>query len=148
MRPPPNVAQAIAETKARYCRFADSDMWDALDKVVLPDFTFEVLDNGVAPSGIFPSFTSRETWVAYFRELFTTKQAMHLVGVPELEQVSPDEVRAVFPIQYVIADQGNSPDPESRITGGGHFHEVYRRVEDGWLLAGTKIAHTYCVLGQ
>lgn len=148
MRPSADVAQAIVETKGRYCRFIDSRLWDVMDRNTLADFTFEFVDNGVCPSGTFPSFTSRDTWVAYFGEIFKTKQSMHLVGAPELEQISSEEVKAIFPVQFVIADKGTNPSPESRMTGGGHYHDVFKRVNGEWLLAAVKIDLTYFVLGQ
>ncbi|KAF3764852.1 hypothetical protein M406DRAFT_234253, partial [Cryphonectria parasitica EP155] len=138
------IAQAIIEKKAQYCRFADSQKWDLFDKVVLPDFRFEFIDNGVVPKeAVFPLFQSREACVAHFSKLLAVKQAHHLVGSPELEQVSSDEVKAVFPIHYYIADKGPIPKPESRITGGAHYHEVFKRVGDEWFLADLKVVHTF-----
>lgn len=46
-------------------------------------------------------------------------------------------MKAVFPVQYRIAFKGPTTKPESRMTGGGHYHEVYERVGDEWFLAAS-----------
>jgi hypothetical protein len=137
--PSPATAERIRYKKSQYTRFADSKQWARFDTIFVPDatMTFVGADGNVVstPDGATPySWRSRESWVAFFEKAFADLQVIHLVGPGELDQVGPDEVRAVFTVMYhsgPIGDtgQGNGQPHE---TGGGHYHETWVRRGDDW----------------
>lgn len=143
MTPSPEAAQAIAHTKAKYCRLLDTQQWHLFDEIVLPDFKFRMVEDGtvVNRDGVDIDFQAREPWIAHFSELFKGKQSHHLVGPAELDEVSAGQVNAKFAVQYYVTEKEISP--KWRMTGGGHYHEVYKRVDGAWFLAQCRIEETY-----
>lgn len=143
MTPSFEVAQAIAHAKAKYCRLVDTQQWHLLSEVVLPDFDFKIVEDGtvVNRGGVDIDFQGREPWIAHFSEVFKGKQSHHMVGPAELDEVSADQVNAKFAVQYYVAEKG--ADPRMRMAGGGHYHEVFKRVDGAWFLAQCRIEETY-----
>lgn len=129
MAPPSfEVAQAMATVKAKYCRFADTQQWESFDQILLPDFEFKMKHGNVVHD-----FSSRHDWVTHFTELFRPLQTQHLVGPAELDQGSPDEVKAVVPVQYLVASKDQRS--KLRMLGAGYLHDTNRRVDSAWFLA-------------
>ncbi|KAK1534284.1 uncharacterized protein CCOS01_03036 [Colletotrichum costaricense] len=131
----PEVAEIIRRKKAQYCRFADTCDWDRFDTIMLPTLTFEAFDldgSILILNGVPYRWTSREAWVAHFSEAFKVMQTMHLTDAGDLEQVSEDEVKAVFGVIYHAGTRGSESGLHS--TGAGHYHETWRRVEGDWFM--------------
>lgn len=133
----PEVALAIHQTKAKYCRFADTKQWGAFEQITTADIAFKMVQGGA----VLVSFSDRASWASHFSEMLKGKQCHHLIGGAEYEEVGPDEVKAIFAVQFYIADDGTTP--KSRTTGGAHYHEVYKRVNGTWLLAECTAESTY-----
>lgn len=143
MAPSVEVTQAIAQSKAKYCRLVDTKRLDLLDQVTVPDFSFKMVQGGtvVNENGVDFSFTDRASFAKFFSEYFQDKQSHHIVGAGEYEEVGPDEVKAVFATQVYIASA--EPTPKFRMTSGAHYHDVYKRVDGSWLLADSTVEATY-----
>lgn len=146
MAPSVEVAQAIAQTKAKYCRLLDTKKWDMLDQVLVPGFSFKMVQGGavVNQNGVDLSFPERAAFIKHFSEFFRDKQSHHMVGPAEYEEVGPDEVKATFAIQYYVADA--EPTPKFRLVGAGHYHDIYKRENGSWLLADSTVDATYTTL--
>lgn len=136
----PEVALAVHQTKAKYCRLVDTKQWAALDQVTVPDLAFKMMQNGAVSA----SFSDRASWTSHFSEFFKGKQCHHLIGGAEYEEIGPDEVKAIFAIQFYVADEGMTP--KFRQTGGAHYHDVYKRVNGTWLLAESTVEPTYATI--
>lgn len=137
--------QAIASKKALYTRAIDTGKWSLLDTIVPRDFSFKMLDSKdtvMRLEGIEVNFTNREDWKAYFRELLKAKQSTHLVGHPEIEQSSLNEIKTIFGAQFLISDRGACP--TERLTAAGHYHDTWKKVGDNWLL--TDVALKICYM--
>jgi hypothetical protein len=133
--PPPDVAERIRYKKSQYTRFADSKQWHRFDTIFVPDATFCFVDQDgkvvSTPDGTTSySWQSLESWAAFFDNAFTNLQVIHHIGPGELEQVGPDEVKAVFTVLYHAGPKGYGNDPHE--TGGGHYHETWVRKGDDW----------------
>lgn len=125
------ITQSIASKKALYTRAIDSVKWSLLDEIVPLDFSFKMLDlngNVMNLEETQIEFTTRESWKAHFRELLKEKQTTHLVGPPEVEQISPNEVKTIFGAQFLISDRGSCP--KQRLTAAGHYHDTWKKVGD------------------
>jgi hypothetical protein len=137
--PSPAIAERIRYKKSQYTRFADSKKWTRFDTIFVPDATMTFVGAGgnvvSTPDGATPySWHSRESWVAFFEKAFANLQVIHLVGPGELDQVGPDEVKAVFTVLYhsgPIDDKGEGT-AQPHETGGGHYHETWVRRGDDW----------------
>lgn len=96
--------------------------------------------------GVKASWTSRAEWLAYFSAICENQQSQHLIGPGLLEQTGPDEIKAVFPMQYKVADKGNGPN--FRVSGGAYYEETWRREEDGWRLAASTLDQVYMTVDK
>lgn len=133
--PPPDVAERIRYKKSQYTRFADSKQWHRFDTIFVPDATFCFVDHDgnvvSTPDGaISYSWQSLESWAAFFDKALTNQQVIHHIGPGELEQVGPEEVKAVFSVLYHAGPKGYGKEPHE--TGGGHYYETWVRKGDDW----------------
>lgn len=144
MSPSMETTHIIASKKAQYTRLVDTNQWGLLDAILLPDFSFKMLDHEGAImnfGGAEVNFSSREDWKAYFGELLHTKQKTHLVGYPELEQIGPDEIVARFTLQAFVAELGARP--KGRTTLAGHYRDTWKMVDGDWWLAEVVLELSY-----
>lgn len=148
MRPSPELAQLVCEKKALYCRSIDTKKWHLLDQVMLPDVKWKTVNADGSPQkeGMETSFSSKDAFVAYFDDVFQPLQTIHVLGPAEMAQLSPDEIKCIFAVQWSSGPKGESP--RGHVYGGGHYHEVWRRVGDDWLMAECVLESTYSVLSQ
>lgn len=148
MRPTFELAQMINEKKALYCRYIDTQKWHLFDQIMLPNVTWKTVNADGSPrkEGMDASFKNRDAFVAYFSECFKPLQSIHVLGPAEMEQVSSDEVRSIFAAQWSSGPKGDSA--RGHICGGGHYHEVWKRVGDDWFMAECVFESTYLVTGQ
>lgn len=144
MSPSMETTQIIASKKAQYTRLVDTNQWSLLDTILLPEFSFKMLDHEgaiMSLGGAEIKFASREEWKTHFGKLFETKQKTHLVGFPELEQIGPDEIVAWCTLQASVADIGARP--KGRTTLGGHYRDTWKRVDGEWWLAEVVLELSY-----
>ncbi|KAK9421562.1 putative Bile acid 7-alpha [Seiridium unicorne] len=133
----PEVAAVITRKKLWYCRYADTRQWHLFDKVALPECTFEYQSNGeiLVNAGFTYAWSSTEQFTSFFSKAFENLQTLHTVGPGEFEQVSEDQVKAVFTVVYYSAlKKGAESSHGVQGTGGGHYFETYRRKGDDWFL--------------
>ncbi|KAL4731006.1 putative cyclase fgr4 [Fusarium chlamydosporum] len=98
----------IQQKKAQYCRFADSHQWEKFDTIMLPNatYSFHEPDGSLIMKGDIPfSWSSRDDWVAFFSSENKELQAIHNVGPAEMEQISPDKVKAVWSVMYHVGNK-------------------------------------------
>lgn len=142
----PEVAEIIRRKKTQYCRFADLNQFHLFDKIALPSATFKFAGRDsevINENGIVYSWEDRETFCAAFTKAFENVQVIHSVGPGELEQTGPDEVKAVFTVIYHAGPKGT--DPKNHGTGGGHYHETWKRQGDDWFLADLWFQRLYWI---
>lgn len=146
MAPSVEARLEIAQIKAKYCRIVDQKKWDLFEQIAVPGFSFKMVQDGavVNQNGMDMSFTDRASFVQHFSEHFRNLQCHHLVGPAEYEEIGPDEVKAVFAIQYYVAEKGLTP--KMRVAGGAHYSDVFKRVDGSWLLADSSVESTFTVI--
>ncbi|KAI9373565.1 hypothetical protein BJX61DRAFT_541626 [Aspergillus egyptiacus] len=151
---PYTLSETIRHRKSQYCRFADTHDWPSFTSLFSPDleakFTGPDGEVPVTENGVTYSFSSRDEFVAFFSGAFETQQTIHLVGPGELEQVAEDEIRAVWSLVYFSASPGAVGGWIGN--GGGHYHETWKRGEDGeWVIQKLKMVRAFWkvqVLGE
>ncbi|POS79867.1 hypothetical protein DHEL01_v201739 [Diaporthe helianthi] len=144
----PEVAETIRSKKTQYCRLADANQFHLFEKIALPTATFKFAgpDGAVLnENGIVYSWENLETFCAAFAKAFETQQVIHSVGPGEIEQIGPDEVKAIFTVMYHAGPKG-STDPKGHGTGGGHYHETWKRQGDDWFLADLWFKRLYWIV--
>jgi hypothetical protein len=127
-----NDCDAIHSLKARYCRFLDMKSWVGFTDLFTEDAVLDVTaDTGQPP------FVGRAAVIATIQAAVANARTAHQVHSPEIE-IDGNSATAIWAMQdRVIWDAGHSPiPPATGITGYGHYHEAYRRSEDGiWRIA-------------
>ncbi|KAK1689838.1 hypothetical protein BDP55DRAFT_651773 [Colletotrichum godetiae] len=143
------TAEIIRRKKAQYCRFADTCQWHHFENIMLPSLTFEALDldgSILTLNGVKYRWESREAWVAHFSEAFKVMQTIHLTDAGDLEQVSEDEVKAVFGVIYHGGTRGSESGLHS--TGAGHYHEIWRKIDGDWFMESCSMKRLYSKVMQ
>ena len=114
---------AICNVKAEYCRLLDTKKWDDWGRLFTDDVEVDTQEAGGEVT------TDREAFVGPLRQMLAEVKTAHQVHSP-LITICGDEAKVIWAMQdRLIWPDGNS------MTGYGHYHEVYRRTEDGWKIA-------------
>ena len=76
---------------------------------------------------------------------FTTA---HRAGLPDIEFVSDDEARAVWPMsdRIWLEDAAQARLPFKSLRGWGHYHDRYVRTAQGWRIAATRLERSKVIV--
>lgn len=125
-------ADAIRQTKARYCRFIDTKQWDRLADIFTEDCRFEGL--GSAPAG-----ADVATFVRGVSSRLAHTISVHHCHMQETHMTTPDTARVIWAMEDLVewTDGGTVKEtPGSKgFRGYGHYEEEYRRVGTEWKIS-------------
>jgi hypothetical protein len=122
--------EAIRQLKARYFRCIDTQAWDELREVFLPDAVFDFRSE--APEAYQ---TDIGAFVGMLRTVLAGAVTVHHGHTAEILLRSADEASAL----WAMEDRIWWPDG-STLHGYGHYHDVCRRGADGcWRIAATRL---------
>ena len=122
---------AIANLKARYCRYLDTKDWAGYASLFTEDVIIDTTDSGG------PRMEGREAAIASIRASLDTATTVHQVHTPEIE-IDGDEARAVWAMQ----DRLSWPNGR-KLDGAGHYHERYVRRGGAWKIAESRLTRLY-----
>jgi SnoaL-like domain len=132
----PEISAAIHAVKARYCRTLDTKDWEGLADVFTDDIVMDVTeDAGTIVKG-------RADVIAQVQWACVNAKSVHQVSSPEITVQDLDNASCIWAMQdRLIFNEGKSPiPPVTGIKGYGHYHETYRRCDDGqWRIATLKL---------
>ena len=147
--------EAIRTLKARYFRLMDTKQWDAYRELFLDDSVFDATQAMTDPvtgggenlsARVGEPITGRDAIVAYVSSgLNDQVRSFHEGFMPEIEILSSDTARAVWPMEDRVwfgAGGGGF------MHGYGHYHETYRRVGSRWHIQTLKITRLKVELEQ
>jgi hypothetical protein len=141
----PEVFQAISRQKARYARYADTKQWDKWEKeIFFPDARFSFFDTDGKPLKVGKqtlAFDSTKALATFFNKFFASVDTLHNICPGDLEQVAPDEVKAVFGFEDQVMAKGLGAWAEIR--GGGFYYETWKLVDGQWLIQELRMERTY-----
>jgi hypothetical protein len=121
--------------KARYFRLMDLRRWDEWRDVFTDDFSLFV-ENTPEPASTEPTFRSADELVEYLRRADPGKITVHQGHMPEIEFVDDDTATGIWAMYDWVDDPGRG----GAWQGHGHYHERYRRCDDGaWRIAETRL---------
>ncbi|KAI1468541.1 uncharacterized protein F4812DRAFT_372679 [Daldinia caldariorum] len=138
------VAQKIINKKNLYCQLVDTDQYQRVaGEFMLSDATSTWYSDGkiMNDKGVELNFSSALAMTKYCANRFKNSQCIHAISPPHLEQIGPDEVKAVFIIRYDYGPKGSNAG--KHCTGGGYYHERYVRKGEDWFLKDMKMYRTY-----
>ncbi|KAI1205315.1 uncharacterized protein F4807DRAFT_471165 [Annulohypoxylon truncatum] len=137
----PEVRDIITSKKHQYCRFADTNQWQDMFKVALPEATFRFTKADgtfINEDGQDYNFSSTAEFIKCLGG--RNMQGVHLIGPGELEQTSPDEVKAIWSLIY---HAGMKESNLEHNTGGGYYYETWRRKGNDWFIQDLMLERTY-----
>lgn len=140
----PEAYAIIQQKKAKYCRLADTQQWDKFDSIMLPNATYSFHEpNGrvITQNGVTYAWSSLADWAAFFNNANKDLQAIHNIGPAEMEQISPNEIKASWSVIYHVGNK--DPNSGSHGTGGGYYHETWRKVGDDWFMETLRMDRLY-----
>ena len=121
---------AIKQLKARYFRLMDTKQWAAYRQLFTDDMVFYF------ESARAPAATSGDEFVAHVRGRLATAVSVHQGHMPEIELTSADSARGV----WAMFDWVDDPGQHRAFQGYGHYHEEYRRGDDGqWRISQLRL---------
>ncbi|ESU05121.1 hypothetical protein SNK03_000048 [Fusarium graminearum] len=123
----PEAYAIIQQKKAKYCRLADTQQWD--------------IRHVITQNGVTYAWSSLADWAAFFNNANKDLQAIHNIGPAEMEQISPDEIKANWSVIYHVGNK--EPDSGAHGTGGGYYHETWRKVGDDWFMETLRMDRLY-----
>ncbi|MGI9602773.1 MAG: nuclear transport factor 2 family protein [Acidimicrobiales bacterium] len=132
--------ESIKQLKARYFRLMDTKQWDDWGECFTRDCHFdtavEMERNGL--DGSLGIIDGRADLVAYMRQWVDPAETVHHGHMPEIELVTPDEARGTWAMYDRVRVPG---DPALEFEGYGHYHETYRKGDDGrWRIADLRLS--------
>lgn len=140
---PFEIAQSIAQKKARYGRYVDTKQWAKLQKIILPDarLNFWDIHGNVVIAGKVPlSFRSCKAFTDFFSLYLEKAETLHMFGPGDLEQISADEIKAVWSMEDQICLKSTNL---MEIRGGGYYHETWKLKGGEWYLQSLDLKRTY-----
>lgn len=123
----------ITELKARYCRLLDTKDWEGYAALFTED---AVLDT--SPAGGYGPLEGRDSFIPLIVSSIGNAKTAHQVHSPEV-RIEGDVAHVIWAMQ----DRVHMPERGMSFTGYGHYHERYRRTEQGWRIAFTQLTRLH-----
>ncbi|RRN63518.1 nuclear transport factor 2 family protein [Caulobacter sp. 602-1] len=125
------TAEAVRQGKARYCRFVDTKDWAGLAALFHPEAHFEFYD---VDGAIEYRFEALEAWLRGVADFLAGARSSHRVSNSELVLRDPDTVEAIWAMSDRIAFPRVGAEPARWLKGYGHYHEVWVRHGQSWVI--------------
>ena len=126
--------EEIKQLKARYFRLLDTKQWKEFGDVFTDDCA---LANGPIEDGVV---IGRDEIVAYVKRGVERLNTVHHGHMPEIEFTGPDSASGIWAMFDRLRADGFELD------GWGHYHEEYRRCNDGrWRIASSRLTRLCAV---
>ncbi|KAL2836711.1 hypothetical protein BJX68DRAFT_273408 [Aspergillus pseudodeflectus] len=141
--PPYTVSETIRHNKSKYAHAADTKQWALFASVLHPSLTASLHNT----DGSTNSFSSREEYVEFLDKAFADIASIHVVGAGELEMLhnedknGEDEVAATWAMSYQLGSAEGARGYTE--IGGGHYHEVWKRLDGQWVIASLKFVNSF-----
>nr|WP_106410491.1 MULTISPECIES: nuclear transport factor 2 family protein [Pseudofrankia] len=120
--------EAIKQLKARYCRLLDTKDWDGYRLIFTDDVVIDTEDSG---GNIVDG---ADAFLEFLRVALAGTVTVHQCHTPEITITSPASATGI----WAMEDRVRFPDGND-LTGFGHYHETYEKVDDGWRIKASKL---------
>jgi len=119
------VIEEIRALKARYLWLLDTQQWDDLAELFIPEaqFTIARFDDPIV-------FRSRAEWIDYVRPMLSGGSTVHQVHQGEIEVLDNDTASARWAMTDHVKPAASSG--RASFYGHGHYTEQYRRIDGSW----------------
>ena len=125
-----NDIDAIAQLKARYCRFLDAKDWTAWRDPFTDDFVGDTSEAGGK------KIVGADAFVALVRRTLGAPRwkTVHQVHAPEIELTSETTARGIWALEDFVRFA-----PGLDLRGYGHYHETYEKQDGQWRIQSSKL---------
>ncbi|MEM9254865.1 MAG: nuclear transport factor 2 family protein [Pseudomonadota bacterium] len=120
--------EAIKSLKARYFRCMDTRDWEGLRLCFTEDL---VADFRAAPGMLSQG---RDNYMSALKEALTGAQTVHHGHTPEISIVNQHEAEGTWAMEDLVEL------PSLSLQGWGHYHERYRREQEGWKICYIRLS--------
>jgi hypothetical protein len=119
--------EQIKQLKARYFRLLDTKDWDGFADLFTADCE-HVLPS--APNGAPKAPQTNDEYLSHLRRTLGDGSTVHHGHMPEITLLGPRDAEGVWAMfDYVEIEQASGD--TLRLQGYGHYHETYRKCDDG-----------------
>ena len=130
--------EEIKQLKARYFRSMDTKDWAGLQAVFSDsaelDMRGEAADKSKAATALV---IGAPNIMAFIRNAVLELVTVHHGHMPEIEITSPSTAKGIWAMEDVLKwPEGAAV---KTLHGYGHYHETYRKTEDGWRIQSSKL---------
>jgi hypothetical protein len=128
--------EEIKQLKARYFRFADTRQHDGFLDVFTDDIHWVLYDrNNVDVLKEINGKQEYRKWLDAINEVRMAGRSVHHGHMPEIEITDENNARGIWAMMDYLENPGMS-----HYIGYGHYHEQYRRCDDGkWRIANVEV---------
>jgi hypothetical protein len=126
---------AIHQLKSRYFRYLDTKAWDLWRQLFTDDVDFFV-EGSVRPGQETSTVSGADAVVARVSKALATAVTVHHGHMPDIEFTAPDEATGI----WAMYDWVDDAEKGYAVQGWGHYHERYRRADDGaWQISELRL---------
>ena len=120
--------EAIEQLKARYCRTMDTKDWAGFRRVFTDDVVIDTTGSGGG------RIEGADEFLEFLTATLAEVVTVHQCHTPEIELVSASEATGIWAMEDMLRFADGM-----ELHGYGHYHETYRRGDDGWRIASTTL---------
>jgi uncharacterized protein (TIGR02246 family) len=124
--------EAIKQLKARYFRTLDTKDWPAYREVFTDDVVMDTSESGGE------TITGADAFLEYLRQALADATTVHQGHMPEITLTSATTASGIWALHDIVIWPGGM-----RLDGYGHYHETYRKGDDGWRIASSKLTRLH-----
>jgi hypothetical protein len=130
--------EEIKQLKARYFRCMDTKDWPGLQAVFSSDAEFdmrgEAADKSKATDALI---VGNANIMPFIRNAVLDLVTVHHGHMPEIEIISSTSAKGIWAMEDVLRWPAGAA--VKTLHGYGHYHETYRKTEDGWRIQSSKL---------
>jgi hypothetical protein len=130
--------EEIKQLKARYFRCMDTKDWPGLQAVFSPDAEFdmrgEAADKSKAADALI---VGNANIMPFIRNAVLELTTVHHGHMPEIEIISSTSAKGIWAMEDVLRWPAGAA--VKTLHGYGHYHETYRKTEEGWRIQSSKL---------
>jgi ketosteroid isomerase-like protein len=120
--------ESIKRLKGRYCRLMDTKDWARYRRVFCDDVTMDTTDSGGNV------ITGADDFLAFLTKTIGDVVTVHQCHTPEIEVTSTTTATGIWAMEDMLRFADGT-----ELHGYGHYHETYRKGDDGWQIASSKL---------
>jgi hypothetical protein len=134
-----NAIEEIKQLKARYFRCMDTKDWPGLQAVFSSDAEFDMRGEAADKSKAADALIiGNANIMPFIRNAVVELTTVHHGHMPEIEIISPTTAKGIWAMEDVLRWPRGAA--LKTLHGYGHYHETYRKTEDGWRIQSSRLS--------